>query len=148
MDLALAIVLFLIAFISFFFLFSGQTQKDMRSLVEENVFLVSSLQSSSSMRMIDRGQFTDAAELERMLRMDDAEMKATLGLAHDFCVIFHDSEGKLKPIELSSGCYAVSFGTRTVNFLINGRPVPCGTSFSADGCPCGQVLQEGACRPA
>ncbi|MFH1591319.1 MAG: hypothetical protein ABIC95_05330 [archaeon] len=113
-DLMLAIAIFLVAFIIFFYVLNASRDAtDIESLKKEGQTLhlrfVRGISDSNISFIIDNT--VDTTTLAGVSTMDYQELKNILGVQHDFCVYFEDHQGYLINISAFTGEKPIGIGS-------------------------------------
>lgn len=125
-DILIAVGIFLLTFIVFFYVLSDAEVGKQMALEEEAAIIPNRLIQGADGDPY--GIIIDNQVVLNKLRLlsdkDYREMKDELGLTYDFCIIFEDKDGNI--INLTSITGKASYGIGSSRMLVEGQP--CGKS--------------------
>ena len=120
LDLILAIFLFTIIMLGFFYIVSTMTGQKTSTVVKvESEYLPRMLEENASLSSFVEGNKIKVSKLYNLTGKNYTELKNELGIKNDFCIYFVDEEGYLVKINNKTGI-------GSPRFKINNTP--CGSS--------------------
>lgn len=96
-DALVAITIFLVVLLSFFYITGRTSQsKKIDSIAEEAASIPEAFSTSPNQTLVFiEGNKVDAKRLEELSRLDYKELKRQLGISNDFCIHFEDEKGNI-----------------------------------------------------
>jgi hypothetical protein len=120
LDLILAIFIFMIIMVGFFYIVNNMTGQKTSTVVKvESEYLPRMLEENSSSTSFVEGNKIKVSALYNLTGKNYTELKNELGMKNDFCIYFVDEEGYLVKINNKTGL-------GSPRFKINNTP--CGSS--------------------
>lgn len=115
MDIMIAVGVFVLAFIAFYFFISAPPKEvKTATLTEEGELAVKAITESETSNISFISDNTiDEAKLQEVASKDYAELKHDLGLVSDFCIHFEDEKGNL--INISD---VATIGSQDINITV------------------------------
>ncbi|MFW9876721.1 MAG: hypothetical protein ACFFG0_26805 [Candidatus Thorarchaeota archaeon] len=103
MDIALAVVIFIVAFFVIYNIATTRTPSDVSNLYQEAERISKEATSENSTLSVVSGEVLNETKIQNLLGEDYSELKKKVRVEHDFCIYFEDDEGNIIKIQDASG---------------------------------------------
>ena len=117
LDIALAAIIFISAFLIFFGIANSDLGRKFQEVSDEADYLVNLITSGNMALRLTDGNSINASKLEELMLTPYEQLKGQTGVKNDFCIYLEDDRGNIIPINDSLG-----IGSDTIN--VSG--IPCG----------------------
>ena len=124
MDIALAVVVFIIAFFIIYSIATGKTPSNVPNLQREAERISKEATSQNSSLSIVTGEVLNETKILNLSGQDYFKLKKKIRVDGEFCIYFEDEEGNRINITDASGKYSLSIGSPEID--ISG--IPCNFS--------------------
>jgi len=124
MDIALAVVIFIVAFFVIYNIVASRAPSDISGLQQEAERISKEIISQNSSLSLVDGEILNETKILNLSGQNYIELKKKIRIENEFCIYFEDEEGNVINITDASGRYALSIGYPEIN--ISG--VPCNFS--------------------
>lgn len=121
MDIALAVIIFIVTFFIIYGIITNKTTDDISSLRQEAERVSKEATSQSSSLSIVNGKALNETKMQNLLEQNYSDIKKKIRIENEFCIYFEDEEGNLINFTDVLGDSASGIGSQEIN--ISG--VPC-----------------------
>jgi len=121
MDIALAVIIFIVTFFIIYSIITNKTTDDLSSLRQEAERVSKEATSQSSSLSIVNGKALNETKMQNLLEQNYSDIKKKIRIENEFCIYFEDEEGNLINFTDVLGDSASGIGSQEIN--ISG--VPC-----------------------
>ncbi len=115
MDVALAVVIFIIAFFIVYSIVTNKTSGDVSDLYEEAERISKEAVLQNSTISLVNGESLNETKIKNVLGQDYSELKRKLRVNNEFCIYFEDENGNLIVFQNSSDDNASGIGSQSIN---------------------------------
>ena len=115
MDIALAVVIFIIAFFVIYNIVASKTKGDISGLQQEAEIISKEAVLENSSFGILSGEVLNKTRVLILSKENYSELKKKIRIGNEFCIYFEDEEGNRINFTNESGNYTIGIGSPEIN---------------------------------